>query len=127
MYDENKKKLYKKKNINFRPWGKYINLFRGKNFLIKELFVKPKGVLSLQKHHYRAEHWLITEGNPTIILNNKQFKKKVNDHIFIPLKALHRIKNLGNKTVKIIEAQIGSQLRETDIVRYKDIYNRKTN
>ena len=42
----------------------YINLFKGKEFLIKELFVKPKGILSLQKHHHRAEHWLVTQGNP---------------------------------------------------------------
>ena len=124
MFDKNKKKLYKKNNVFLRPWGKYINLYKGKNFLIKELSIKPKGVLSLQKHNYRSEHWLVTKGNPIIVLNNNQFKKKPTDHIYVPAKSIHRIKNFGNKTVKILEAQIGSQLRESDIVRFEDIYKR---
>ena len=124
MYNQNKSKYYKKKNIYQKPWGSYTNLFHGKEFLIKELLIKSKGILSLQKHFYRSEHWLITKGNPKIILNNKSFIKKPNDHIFIPLKAVHRIQNLGKKTVKIMEAQIGSILKESDIIRYKDIYKR---
>ena len=101
-----------------------MNLFEGKEFLIKELFVKPKGILSLQKHYHRSEHWLVTHGNPKITINKDNFFKKTNDHIFIPLEAIHRIHNPGNKPVKIIEAQVGSILKETDIVRYQDIYGR---
>ena len=66
----------------------------------------------------------MTKGNPKITLNKEQFVKKPNDHIYIPIKAIHRIENLENKSVKIIEAQIGSILRENDIVRYKDVYGR---
>ena len=124
MYDKNKNKYYKKKNVYYRPWGRYVNLFEGKGFLIKELFVKPKGILSLQKHHHRSEHWLVTQGKPKITLNKDSFFKKQNDHIFIPLEAIHRIENPGNKPVKIIEAQVGSILKESDIVRYQDIYGR---
>ena len=124
MYDKNKNKYIKKQNIYYRPWGKYTNLFEGKNFLIKELVIKPKGILSLQKHHHRAEHWYITKGNPKITLNNNQINKAPNEHIFIPIEAKHRIQNLGNKSVKILEAQIGSILKESDIVRFKDIYGR---
>ena len=124
MYDKNKIKYTKKKNVYYRPWGRYTNLFEGKKFLIKELLVKPKGILSLQKHHHRAEHWLVTKGNPKITLNKKQFIKKPNDHIYIPMKSIHRIENTENKSVKIIEAQIGSILRENDIVRFKDDYGR---
>jgi len=124
MYDKNKNKYAKKKNVYYRPWGKYTNLFEGKEFLIKELFVKPKGILSLQKHHHRAEHWLVTQGNPKITLNKNKFIKKPNEHVFIPLQAIHRIQNPGKKPVKIMEAQIGSILKETDIVRYQDIYGR---
>ena len=93
MYDKNKKNYIKKKNIFYRPWGKYTNLFRGKNFLIKELHVNPKGILSLQKHFHRSEHWLITQGSPKITLNKKIFIKKKDESIFIPLGALHRIEN----------------------------------
>jgi mannose-1-phosphate guanylyltransferase/mannose-6-phosphate isomerase len=124
MYDKNKIKYYKKKNVYYRPWGRYVNLFEGKGFLIKELFVKPKGILSLQKHHHRSEHWLVTQGTPKITLNKDSFSKKQNDYIFIPLEAVHRIQNPGNKPVKIIEAQVGSILKESDIVRYQDVYGR---
>ncbi|WP_415287032.1 sugar phosphate nucleotidyltransferase [Candidatus Pelagibacter sp. Uisw_104] len=124
MYDKNKNKYYKKKKVYYRPWGRYVNLFEGKGFLIKELFVKSKGILSLQKHHHRSEHWLVTQGTPKITLNKDSFSKKKNDHIFIPLEAIHRIENPGNKPVKIIEAQVGSILKESDIVRYQDVYGR---
>ena len=124
MYDKNKNKYYKKKNVYYRPWGRYVNLFEGKEFLIKELFVKPKGVLSLQKHHHRAEHWFVSQGNPKITLDKNNFTKKPNDHIFIPLEAVHRIENPGSKPVKIIEAQVGSILKESDIVRFQDVYGR---
>ena len=124
MYDKNKNKYIKKKNVYYRPWGSYTNLFKGKEFLIKELHVKPRGILSLQKHHHRAEHWLVTKGNPKITLNKNSFIKKPNEHIFIPLEAIHRIQNPGKKPVKIIEAQVGSILKETDIVRFEDVYGR---
>ena len=124
MYNKNKNKYYKRKNVYYRPWGKYTNLFEGKGFLIKELFVKPKGILSLQKHHYRAEHWLVTQGKPSITLNRRKFSIKINDSIFIPLGAIHRIENPNNKVVKIIEAQVGSKLKESDIIRYQDHYGR---
>ena len=124
MYGRNKKKYFKKKNIFYRPWGSYVNLFNGKEFLIKELYVKPKGILSLQKHHHRAEHWVVTQGMPKITLNNRYFTMKTDETIFIPLGAVHRIENPFKKPVRIIEAQVGSILRESDIIRYKDIYGR---
>ena len=124
MFGKNKSKYFKKSNIFYRPWGSYTNLFAGKNFLIKELNVKPNGVLSLQKHYHRSEHWVITKGNPTITLNNKIFKKKKDETIYIPKGAVHRIKNANKKTVKIMEAQLGTILKESDIVRYEDIYGR---
>ena len=124
MFKKNKKKYSKKKNIFYRPWGSYTNLYNGNNFLIKELNVKSKGVLSLQKHFHRSEHWLITQGVPKITLNKKSFSKKLNETIFIPKGAIHRIQNPNKKIVKIMEAQLGSILKETDIVRYEDIYGR---
>ena len=124
MYDKNKSKYVKKKNVFYRPWGKYTNLFEGKEFLIKELYVKPKGILSLQKHHHRAEHWLVTQGNAKITLNKETIVKKPGEHIFIPLEAIHRVQNSGQKPAKIMEAQVGSILKETDIVRFQDVYGR---
>jgi mannose-1-phosphate guanylyltransferase/mannose-6-phosphate isomerase len=67
---------------------------------------------------------MITQGKPKITLNSKVFFKKQNDSIFIPLGSIHRIQNIFKKPVKIIEIQVGSILKETDIVRYQDIYGR---
>ena len=124
LFNKNKIKYFKKKNVFSRPWGSYTNLFKGRNFLVKELKVKTKGVLSLQKHHHRSEHWLITQGKPIITINNKKSLKQKNDSIFIPKGTIHRIENPFKKTVKILEIQKGSILKETDIVRYQDIYGR---
>ena len=124
IYNILKDKYKKKKNTFFRPWGNYTNLYSGRNFLIKELSVKSKGILSLQKHFHRSEHWLVTQGNPKITLNKNKFTLKPGENVYIPLGSIHRIENPGRKSVKIIEAQIGSILKETDIVRYQDAYGR---
>ena len=124
IYKKKKSKYFKRKNVYYRPWGRYVNLFEGKNFLIKELTVNSKSSISLQKHHHRSEHWMVVQGKPRITLNRKKFFKKENDSIFIPVGTIHRIENLYKKPVKIMEAQTGPILKETDIVRYEDIYGR---
>ena len=124
VYNKNKSKYFNKKNVFYRPWGKYINLFKGKNFLVKELIVNSKSSISLQKHYHRSEHWMITGGKPLITINKNKYLKKIDDFVFIPQGAIHRIENNYKKPVKIIEVQTGSVLKETDIVRYKDIYGR---
>ena len=113
-----------KKNTIRRPWGKYINLYSGKGFLLKEIIINPKSSISLQKHIYRSERWTIISGKPKITINKKKFFKKPNETAFIPKGAIHRVENIYNLPVKIAEVQIGSILRETDIIRFKDIYGR---
>jgi len=124
IYKRDKEKYFKKKNVYYRPWGSYVNLFEGKNFLVKELTVNSKSSISLQKHYHRSEHWLITQGKPKITINKKKFFKKENETVLIPQGAIHRIENYFKKPVKIIEVQTGSILKESDIVRFKDIYGR---
>jgi len=124
IYKRDKVKYLKKKNIYYRPWGRYVNLFKGQNFLVKELTVNSKSSISLQKHYHRSEHWMITQGKPKITINKKKFFKKENEFVFIPTGSVHRIENLYKKPVKIIEIQTGSILKESDIVRFQDIYGR---
>ena len=124
IFKRNRSKYFKKNNVFFRPWGKYTNLFNGKGFLVKELVINSKSSISLQKHNHRSEYWNIISGKPKITINNKKFFKKVNETAFIPQGAKHRIENFFMKPVKIMEVQTGSILKETDIVRYKDIYGR---
>ena len=118
------KHAYIKKNTYYRPWGNYKNFLRSENFLLKELTVNKKSSISLQKHHHRAEHWTVTSGKPRITVGKKIFFTSVNESVFIPKGSIHRIENIYNKPVKIIEAQLGSVLKEADIVRYKDVYGR---
>ena len=115
---------YIKKNTYYRPWGNYKNFFRGENFLLKELTVNKKSSISLQKHRHRAEYWSVIHGKPKITIGKKFFFKKANENIFIPKDTVHRIENIYNKPVKIVEAQLGTLLKETDIVRYHDVYGR---
>jgi len=124
IFYKNKTNYYNKRNVFNRPWGKYINLYSGNGFLVKEIVVNPKSSISLQKHRHRSEYWTIVLGRPKITINKKKFFIKTNDSIFIPKGSIHRIENIYKNPVKIIEIQIGSILRETDIIRYKDIYGR---
>jgi len=124
IYKKNKTKYFKKKNVHYRPWGRYVNLFKGRNFLVKELTVNSKSSISLQKHHHRSEHWMVTQGKPKFTINKKKFFKKPNESVFVPTGAIHRIENHFKKPVKIIEVQTGPILKETDIVRFQDIYGR---
>ena len=107
-----------------RPWGKFTNIFVSKDFQVKELVVNPGAILSLQKHKYRSENWVVVEGKANVILNNKNIVLNKSDSIFIPQGAVHRIENRQKSILKIIEVQTGSYLGEDDIIRIKDIYGR---
>ena len=124
IFLNNKSRYFKKSNVFYRPWGQYTNLFNGKGFLIKELIINPKSSISLQKHKHRSEHWTVISGRPKITINKNSFFKNINETVFVPRGAIHRIENPFKKPVKIMEAQTGHILKETDIIRYKDIYGR---
>ncbi len=117
-------KSFIKKNSFCRPWGKYINLFYGKNFLLKELVVNARSSISLQKHNNRSERWTIISGKPKITIGEKKFFSNESSSILVPKGSIHRIENLYRKPVVIAEVQMGSILKESDIIRYKDMYNR---
>ena len=121
--EEISKKSIKSRTFH-RPWGKYINLFSGKGFLLKELVIYPNSSISLQKHNHRSERWTIISGKPKIIIDKKIFFGSPNETVVIPKRSVHRIENIYRNPVVIMEVQIGKIIRETDIIRYKDIYGR---
>ena len=112
-------------NIVHRPWGSYENIRSGYGFLVKILKINPKSKISLQYHKKRSEHWVVTKGTATITLNEKTFKLREKESIFVKLGQKHRIENNTKNLVEIVEVQIGKVLDESDIVRIDDIYGRK--
>jgi mannose-1-phosphate guanylyltransferase / mannose-6-phosphate isomerase len=109
----------------FRPWGSYDSIDNGERFQVKRLSVKPGGVLSLQMHHHRAEHWIVVQGTARITRNGETFLLAENESTYIPIGATHRIENPGKVALHIIEVQSGSYLGEDDIVRFEDNYGRQ--
>ena len=108
----------------FRPCGFYVSVIESDEWKVKMISVKPKGQLSLQKHKYRAEHWVVVKGTALIEINDNEFKLFENQSAFIPKESIHRLKNPGNETLVLIEVQTGSYLGEDDIERFNDNYGR---
>jgi mannose-1-phosphate guanylyltransferase / mannose-6-phosphate isomerase len=109
----------------FRPWGSYDSIDSGERFQVKRLSVKPGGVLSLQMHHHRAEHWVVVSGTARITCDDKVYLLSENQSTYIPVGSTHRIENPGKVFLHIVEVQSGSYLGEDDIVRFEDNYGRK--
>lgn len=107
-----------------RPWGWYDSIDEGEGFKVKRIQVKPGACLSLQKHHYRAEHWVVVSGTAEITCGNKNFLLTENQSTYIPLGEVHRLTNPGTTPLEIIEVQSGSYLGEDDIIRFEDHYGR---
>ncbi len=107
-----------------RPWGSYEVLQSGEGFQVKYIEVLPGQALSLQYHHKRAEHWVVVRGSPRIRVGDETRDYKINESVFVPLGAKHRLENPTKDTIAIIEVQVGSYLGEDDIVRLEDRYNR---
>lgn len=109
-----------------RPWGWYDSIDEGGRFKVKRIQVKPKASLSLQKHYYRAEHWVVVKGTAEIICGDKKVLLFENQSTYIPLGEVHCLANPGESELEIIEVQSGSYLGEDDIVRIQDHYGRTT-
>jgi mannose-1-phosphate guanylyltransferase/mannose-6-phosphate isomerase len=107
-----------------RPWGSYRTVSLGDRFQVKEIIVKPGASLSLQKHHHRAEHWVVVEGTATVVRGEETLLLHENQSIFIPLGTKHRLANPGKLQLRLIEVQSGPYLGEDDIVRFEDKYGR---
>jgi mannose-1-phosphate guanylyltransferase/mannose-6-phosphate isomerase len=107
-----------------RPWGNYDSLEEGERFQVKRIVVKPGASLSLQKHHHRAEHWIVVSGTAEVTCDDKVFLIGENQSTYIPLGSKHRLRNPGKVPLELIEVQSGSYLGEDDIVRFDDVYGR---
>jgi len=108
----------------YRPWGNYTSIAEGERWQVKRIEVKPKGSLSLQMHHHRAEHWIVVTGTAKIEVDDENLLLGENQSIYIPLGSRHRLTNPGRIPLILIEVQSGSYLSEDDIVRLEDIYGR---
>lgn len=107
-----------------RPWGWYETISQVPGNKIKRIGVHPGQQLSLQKHHQRAEHWVVTTGTARVTLDDRQFDLQPGEYCDIAIGQVHRLANLTNGPVEIVEVQFGSYLGEDDIVRLQDDYGR---
>lgn len=107
-----------------RPWGWYDSIDKGGRFKVKRIQVKPGASLSLQKHHHRAEHWVVVTGTAEVTFGDKKFLLAENQSTYIPKGEVHRLANPGKLPLEIIEVQSGAYLGEDDILRIQDHYGR---
>ncbi len=115
---------YKMHRTVSRPWGAYTVLQEGPGFKIKRIEVKAAGVLSLQMHAQRSEHWVVVSGEARVTNGDRVYSVHVNESTFIPLKTRHRVENAGTEPLVMIEVQCGDYVGEDDIVRFDDRYGR---
>jgi mannose-1-phosphate guanylyltransferase len=108
----------------YRPWGGYSSVLNGDRFQVKRLFVKPGKKLSLQKHHHRAEHWVVVTGTAEVTIDGTVTMLTENQSIYLPLGSVHRLANPGKILLELIEVQTGSYLGEDDIIRIEDEFGR---
>lgn len=107
-----------------RPWGWYDSIDVGPRFQVKRIGVKPGASLSLQRHHHRAEHWIVVQGKAEVTCGKETFTLTENESTFIPIGEVHRLRNPGQTELEMIEVQSGSYLGEDDIERLEDTYGR---
>jgi mannose-1-phosphate guanylyltransferase/mannose-6-phosphate isomerase len=107
-----------------RPWGYYDSIDTGERFQVKRIVVAPKGMLSLQKHFHRAEHWVVVRGTAEVTIGEERRIVHENESVYIPSATVHRLANPGKIPLELIEVQTGSYLGEDDIVRLDDVYKR---
>lgn len=107
-----------------RPWGSWELLDAGAGYVVKRITVEPGRKLSLQKHHYRAEHWVVVSGTARVTRDDEVLLLHENESLFLPLGCVHRLENSGPAPLILIEVQTGSYLGEDDIVRLEDAYGR---
>jgi len=108
----------------YRPWGSYEQVDCGERHQVKRIIVKPGGRLSLQKHAHRAEHWVVVRGTARVTRGTEVFDLQENESTYIPVGTVHRLENLTDEPLHIIEVQSGGYLGEDDIVRLDDEYGR---
>lgn len=124
LLKQQKRPEYALHPLVYRPWGSYEGLAMGDRFQVKRIIVNPGAELSLQKHHHRAEHWVVVGGTAEVTVGDSTRLLTENESVYIPLGAVHRLKNPGILPLVLIEVQSGSYLGEDDIVRLSDIYGR---
>ncbi len=107
-----------------RPWGWYDSIDQSDNFQVKRIVVKPGGVLSLQRHQHRAEHWVVVQGRAQVTRGDEMFELQANMSTYISQGQVHRLRNVGDELLVLIEVQTGTYFGEDDIERLEDVYNR---
>jgi len=106
-----------------RPWGYYRVLHEVPGMKVKELTVNPGCSLSMQRHHKRAEYWIISEGS--CIVNSQltggylmpATTLTVHQEYKVPVAEWHQLVNPRDVPCRVVEIQYGEACDELDIER----------
>lgn len=90
---------------------------------MKRLCIRAGQRISLQRHRHRLEHWLVVAGNGLLHCNGAEQAAAPGTTLLVPCGAIHRAA-AGDDDLLIIEVQRGALLREDDIERLADDYQR---
>lgn len=112
-----------------REWGHYRELYKGKDFQVKELVINPHSKLTMQRHEHRSETWNIVHGEASIKMNHRQgnpfdgcvvYQLHPNNPVDVPQRTWHQGCNETDKPAHIVEIWKGKTkfLTEDDIERY---------
>ncbi len=109
-----------------RPWGAWYVLDEGPGYKVKRIEVHPGQRLSYQTHEHRAEHWAVVQGTATCTLDGENVEVKTGGSLEVAVGMPHRISNLHDEELVVIEVQRGDYTGEDDIVRLDDDYGRES-
>ena len=116
---------YKVGDSDRRPWGRWEVLDVTPRLVVKKLVVEPGCRISLQKHSFRSERWIVMQGVAHVQLADEKLVMQMGDGILIPKNTPHRLSNESSESVLVLEVQFGELLSEDDIERMDDDYGRE--
>jgi mannose-6-phosphate isomerase len=111
-------------DFEIRPWGEWHVLDAGDGFKVKRIEVNPGQRLSYQTHEHRAENWVVAAGTCTAVIDGATVVATAVESIYVEVGQPHRITNMHDEILVIIEVQLGEYTGEDDICRLEDDYGR---
>jgi len=90
----------------FEAWGRHKTIVDGNGYKIRKLLIKPGSLLEPEFHSKRMEHWIVAKGIAELEAKDRRYRLKEGDSIVVPSCNMHKVRNLGDLPLEIIEIQM---------------------